>query len=56
MCELRGKHLTFPGTPARMGTHLVNYHYVYCVARAIALNLFVRYEESAQVCLIIIMV
>ena len=56
MCELGGKHLPFPGAPARMEKHLVNYCYVYCVARDIAFNLFVRYEEETQVCSIIIIV
>lgn len=34
--ELGGKHPPFPGAPARMEIQLVNYSYVYCVARAIA--------------------
>lgn len=54
--ELGGKHLPFPWAPARTEIHLVNYCYVYCVAGAIAFNLFVSHGEETQVCFIIIVV
>lgn len=56
MGELGGKHLPFPGAPARIEIHLENYCYVYCVAKAIAFNLFLSHEKETQVCSIIIIV